>query len=57
MMYITLNGASNNQLTLNYILKSDANLRFKLSDFDLKKFILMVGDQLYIEIQNVFNRQ
>ena len=57
MMYITLNGAGNNLPTLNYIPKSDANLRFKISDFDLKTFIPMVGDQLYIEIQNVFNRQ
>ena len=56
-MHITLNGAGNNPLTLNYILRSDANLRFKLSDSDLKKSIPMVGDQLYIEIQNVFNRQ
>lgn len=56
-MDVTLNGAGNNPLTRSYTLGFAANLRFKRSDFGLKKFIPVVGDQIDIEIHSEFKRQ
>ncbi|MFT6270026.1 MAG: polyisoprenoid-binding protein YceI [Alphaproteobacteria bacterium] len=56
-MDATLNGAGNNPLTRNYTLGFAANLRFKRSDFGLKKFIPVVGDEVEIEIHSEFKRQ
>jgi polyisoprenoid-binding protein YceI len=56
-MTATLNGAANNPLTRIYTLGFTANLRFKRSDFGLKRFIPIVGDDVEIEIQSEFQRQ
>ncbi|MFT4655812.1 MAG: polyisoprenoid-binding protein YceI [Patiriisocius sp.] len=56
-MDVTLNGAGNNPLTRSYTIGFAANLRFKRSDFGLKKFIPVVGDQVEIEIHSEFKRQ
>jgi polyisoprenoid-binding protein YceI len=56
-MYVTLNGAANNPLTRKYTLGFAANLRFKRSDFGLKKFIPVVADEVNIEIHSEFQRQ
>jgi polyisoprenoid-binding protein YceI len=56
-MDVTLNGAGNNPLTRQYTLGFTANLRFKRSDFGLKKFIPLVGDEVNIEIYSEFQRQ
>lgn len=56
-MVAKLNGAANNPLTRQYTLGFAANLRFKRSDFGLKKFIPVVGDEVEIEIHSEFQRQ
>jgi len=56
LMTAKLNGAANNPLTRLYTLGFTANLRFKRSDFGLKKFIPVVGDDVEIEIQSEFQR-
>lgn len=56
-MQVTLNGAANNPLTRKYTLGFAANLRFKRSDFGLKKFIPVVADEVNIEIHSEFQRQ
>ena len=56
-MVAKLNGAANNPLTRQYTLGFAANLRFKRSDFGLKKFIPVVGDEVDIEIHSEFQRQ
>jgi polyisoprenoid-binding protein YceI len=56
-MQVTLNGAANNPLTRKYTLGFAANLRFKRSDFGLKKFIPIVADEVNIEIHSEFQRQ
>ncbi|MFQ3190985.1 MAG: polyisoprenoid-binding protein YceI [Gammaproteobacteria bacterium] len=56
-MTAKLNGAANNPLTRIYTLGFTANLRFKRSDFGLKRFIPIVGDEVEIEIQSEFLRQ
>lgn len=56
-MDVKLNGAGNNPLTRKYTLGFAANLRFKRSDFDFKKFIPVVGDEVDIEIHSEFQRQ
>jgi polyisoprenoid-binding protein YceI len=57
LMTAKLNGAANNPLTRVYTLGFTANLRFRRSDFGLKKFIPIVGDEVDIEIQSEFQRQ
>jgi polyisoprenoid-binding protein YceI len=54
---VTLNGAANNPLTRKFTLGFAANLSFKRSDFGLKKFIPIVGDEVAIEIHSEFQRQ
>ncbi len=56
-MMAKLNGAANNPLTRQYTLGFTANLRFKRSNFGLKKFIPVVGDEVDIEIHSEFQRQ
>ena len=56
-MMAKLNGAANNTLTRKYTLGFAANLRFKHSEFGLKKFISMVSDEVDIEIHSEFQRQ
>ncbi|MFT6907784.1 MAG: polyisoprenoid-binding protein YceI [Glaciecola sp.] len=56
LMTAKLNGAANNPLTRMYTLGFTANMRFKRSDFGLKKFIPIVGDEVEIEIQSEFQR-
>jgi polyisoprenoid-binding protein YceI len=56
-MNVKLNGAANNPLNRKYTLGFAANLRFKRSDFGLKKFIPVVGDEVFIEIHSEFQRQ
>lgn len=56
-MDVKLNGAGNNPLTRKYTLGFTANLRFQRSDFGLKKFIPVVGDEVDIEIHSEFQRQ
>lgn len=56
-MDVTLNGGANNPLTRKYTLGFTANLRFKRSDFGLKKFIPLVSDEVNIEIHSEFQRQ
>ena len=55
-MDVNLNGAANNPLTRKYTLGFAANLRFKRSEFGLKKFIPVVGDEVEIEIHSEFQR-
>jgi polyisoprenoid-binding protein YceI len=56
-MMAKLNGAANNPLTRKYTLGFAANLRFKRSEFGLKKFIPVVSDEVEIEIHSEFHRQ
>jgi polyisoprenoid-binding protein YceI len=56
-MMAKLNGAANNPLTRQYTLGFAANLRFNRSEFGLKKFIPVVGDEVNIEIHSEFQRQ
>lgn len=56
-MMAKLNGAANNPLTRQYTLGFAANLRFNRSEFGLKKFIPVVGDEVDIEIHSEFQRQ
>jgi polyisoprenoid-binding protein YceI len=56
-MDVKLNGAGNNPLTRKYTLGFAVNLRFKRSDFGLKKFIPVVGDEVDIEIHSEFQRR
>jgi len=56
-MVAKLNGAANNPLTRRYTLGFTANLRFKRSDFGLKKFVPVVADEVDIEIHSEFQRQ
>ncbi|MFT5838419.1 MAG: polyisoprenoid-binding protein YceI [Flavobacteriales bacterium] len=56
-MNVKLNGAANNPLTRKYTLGFAANLRFKRSDFGLKKFIPIIGDEIKIEIHSEFQRK
>jgi polyisoprenoid-binding protein YceI len=56
-MVAKLNGAANNPLTRKYTLGFAANLRFKRSEFGLKKFIPVVSDEVEIEIHSEFQRQ
>jgi polyisoprenoid-binding protein YceI len=57
LMTAKLNGAANNPLTRIYTVGFTASLRFKRSNFGLKKFVPVVGDEVEIEIQSEFQRQ
>ena len=56
-MEVKLNGGANNPLTRKYTLGFAANLRFKRSDYGLKKFIPLISDEVNIEIHSEFQRQ
>ena len=56
-LYITINGATTNRLTGDYLIGFEAELSFKRSDFGLDKYIPAVGDQVAIEVYAEFVRR
>ncbi len=56
-LYVTINGATTNRLTGDYLIGFEAELSFKRSDFGLDKYIPAVVDQVAIEVYAEFIRR